>query len=141
MEARDRVRGFLSGMPFYAALGMEVVSVEDGRVTIEVPLSKALEAPPGFFAASSVGAIGDVAAMSSVCVALPEGEAMTTMDFTIKMLGLSRGRRLRAIGRPLQIGKTTCVGAADIYVIAEDKPVLCGSLLATGRRLGNTWGA
>lgn len=125
----------LGSMPFAPALGVEVVSATQGSATLEVPLSPALEAPPGSFAASSVGVVGDMAAILSVTSALPPGGTMSTMDFTIKMLGTARGTRLRATGLARQIGKTTCVGSADISVLQGDTWTVCGTLLATGRRL------
>jgi acyl-coenzyme A thioesterase PaaI-like protein len=134
-DAVTDVPAFLAAMPFARALGVEVISVNPGSVTIEAPLTPPFEAPPGAFAASSIGALGDMAAMTSIASALPKGDAMSTMDFTVKMLGLSRGTRLRAVGRVLQIGKMTCVGAAEIYVIKSGETTLCGTVLATGRRL------
>lgn len=134
-EAATDVPAGLMAMPFAKALGVEVVSIEPGSVTLEAPLSPAFEAPPGAFAASSIGALGDMAAITSITSTLPKGEAMSTMDFTVKMLGLSRGSRIRAVGRALQIGKTTCVGAADVYLVDGGSATLCGTVLATGRRL------
>jgi uncharacterized protein (TIGR00369 family) len=125
----------LGAMPFAPALGVEIVAATQGSVTLEAPLTPAFEAPPGAFAASSVGALGDMAAMLSVTSTLPMGNAMSTMDFTVKMLGAARGSRLRAIGQAKQIGKTTCVGAADIFIAQGDEWVACGTLLATGRRI------
>lgn len=129
------ISGYLTSMPFASALGVEVVSVTSGAVTLEVPLTPPFEAPPGSFAASSVGAVGDMAAMLSVTAALPKGSAMSTMDFTVKMLGTANGMRLRAVGQAKQVGKTTCVGAADIFVQQGEDWKPCGTLLATGRRL------
>ena len=126
---------YLGAMPFAPALGVEVVSVTTGSVTLEAPLTPPFEAPPGSIAASSVGALGDMAAMLSVPSALPLGDAMSTMDFTVKMLGTARGSRLRAVGHAKQIGKTTCVGAADIFIDDGDHWTPCGILVATGRRL------
>ena len=126
---------YLAAMPFAPALGVEVVSATTGSVTLEAPLTPPFEAPPGSFAASSVGALGDMAAMLSVTSALPLGDAMSTMDFTVKMLGTARGSRLRAVGHAKQIGKTTCVGAADIFIGDGDNWTPCGILVATGRRL------
>ncbi len=122
-------------MPFFTALQVEITAVENGTVTLEAPLTPAFEAPPGAFAASSVGALGDMAAMTSITSALPADQTVSTLDFTVKMLGLSRGNRLRAVGRVLQLGRTTCVGAADVYLLSGADPVLCGTVLATGRRL------
>ena len=129
---------YLGAMPFASALGVEVVGASQGSVTLEAPLTPPFEAPPGAFAASSVGALGDMAAMLSVTSALPVGSAMSTMDFTIKMLGQARGSRLRAIDQAKQTGKTTCVGASEIFVQIDSDWVLCGTLLATGRRLSLT---
>jgi|GEM_PF-3199872 acyl-coenzyme A thioesterase PaaI-like protein len=130
--------GYLAAMPFAGALEVEVVSAVSGSVTLEAPLTAPFEAPPGAFAASSVGALGDMAAMLSVTSALPPDGVMSTMDFTIKMLGQARGARLRAVGQAKQIGKTTCVGAADIYIQQGAEWIPCGTLLATGRRLSLT---
>lgn len=127
--------GFLGAMPFAPALGVEIVAAQKGSVTLEAPLTPAFEAPKGAFAASSVGALGDMPAMLSIASALPTAGAMSTMDFTVKMLGLSRGSRLRAVGQARQIGKTTCVGSADIFVLQQEEWVLCGTVLATGRRI------
>ena len=133
-QAED-IATLLGAMPFFHALGVEIVSVAEGHVTLEAPLTPAFEAPPGAFAASSVGALGDMAAVTSMSSSLPKGNAISTMDFTVKMLGLSRGTRLRAEGRVLQTGKTTCVGAADVYVMTGEGAQLCGTVLATGRVL------
>ncbi|WP_299415534.1 PaaI family thioesterase [uncultured Sulfitobacter sp.] len=131
----EMLSAMLSAMPFAPALGVEVVSAAHGTVTLEAPLTPAFEAPPGQFAASSVRALGDMAAMMSVTSALPAGNAMSTMDFTVKMLGTARGTRLRAVGHCRQTGKTTCVGSADIYIQVEGEWTPCGTLLATGRRM------
>lgn len=130
-----RLSSLLGGMPFAPALGVEVIRATPGSATLEVALSPALEAPPGSFAASSVGVLGDMAAILSVTSALPPDGVMSTMDFTIKMLGTARGSRLRAVGQAKQIGKTTCVGAAEISVLQGEEWHACGTLLATGRRL------
>lgn len=122
-------------MPFASALGVELVSAEQGCVTLEAPLIPAMEGPKGFFAASSVGALGDMAAMLSVTSMLPEGHGMSTMDFTVKMLGTANCTRLRAVGQAKQVGKTTCVGAAEIFIRQGDNWTPCGTLLATGRRM------
>ncbi len=90
-DAREDVPKSLASMPFAEALGVEVTSVERGLVTLEAPLTPAFEAPPGMFAASSVGALGDMAVMTSIATELPKGSFVSTLDFTVKMLGLAKG--------------------------------------------------
>lgn len=132
-DAREDVPKSLAAMPFSKALGVEVISVERGSVTLEAPLTPAFEAPPGMFAASSVGALGDMAAMTSIATELPKGSFVTTLDFTVKMLGMAKGARIRAVGQAKQVGRTTAVGAADIFLVNGDDVTPCGAVLATGR--------
>ncbi len=132
-DAREDVPKSLASMPFAEALGVEVTLVERGLVTLEAPLTPAFEAPPGMFAASSVGALGDMAVMTSIATELPKGSFVSTLDFTVKMLGLAKGARLRAVGQARQVGKTTAVGTADVFLIDGDDVTPCGTVLATGR--------
>ena len=55
------------------------------------------------------------------------------LDFTVKMLGVAKGARLRAVGQARQVGKTTAVGAADVYLVDGDDLTPCGAVLASGR--------
>ena len=41
--------------------------------------------------------------------------------------------KLKAEGRVLRAGHTNSVGAADIYILAAGREVLCGTVLATTR--------
>jgi len=51
----------------------------------------------------------------------------------VKMLGLSQGARLRAVGQAKQVGKTTAVGSAEVFLVTDDGLIPCGTVLATGR--------
>jgi acyl-coenzyme A thioesterase PaaI-like protein len=110
-----------------------VVSVTPGQVTIELPFNERFSGPTGQFPASMVGVAGDVAAVSSCLSLLSKGWLVATLDFTIKMTGIAKGEKLRAKGRVLQNGRTTSVGAADVYVVSAQQETLCGVLLATTR--------
>jgi acyl-coenzyme A thioesterase PaaI-like protein len=127
------VRSFLSGLAFIREFSINLVSVERGCVTLELPFAERFSGPPNLFPASMVGAAGDVAAVASCLTLMPRGWALATIDFTVKMTGVARGKVLRARGRVLQDGRTNSVGAADVYVISDGAERLCGSVLATTR--------
>ena len=110
-----------------------MVSFSPGNVTIELPFDERFSGPKTLFPASIVGTAGDVAAVSSCLSLLPKGWGLATLDFTVKMTGVAKGEKLKAIGRVLQAGHTNSVGAADIYVLAAGREVLCGTVLATTR--------
>ena len=126
-------RDFLPHQPFVNELGMEIVSCEPGEVVVEMPFDKRFSTPPASFPASIVGALGDVAAVSSCLSKLPAGWATATLDFTIKMTGPASGKSLVARGRTLQSGKTTSVGTADVFCSTDNGEVHCATVLATTR--------
>ena len=137
-DARDRldeadVRSFLSALAFVQAFAIHAVSVAPGEVIIELPFDDRFSGPPGLFPASMVGVAGDVAAVSSCLSLLPKGWALATLDYTIKMTGIARGEKLRAVGRVLQTGRTISVGAADVHIVSGNRELLCGTVLATTR--------
>jgi acyl-coenzyme A thioesterase PaaI-like protein len=137
-EAQDRldesdVKSFLTALAFVREHAISVVSVAPGQVTIELPYDERFSGPPTLFPASIVGLAGDVAAVSSCLSLLPKGWALATLDYTIKMTGIANGEKLIAKGRVLQAGRTNSVGAADVYIVLDEKEFLCGTVLATTR--------
>lgn len=124
---------FLHLLPFAKTYGVEVVEERPGSVVLEAPYLQSLSTPPDLFPTSSVGAIGDMAAISSCLSMLPEGWACATLDFTVKMTGQARGDKLIARGRVLQAGKSFSVGSADVFTVLDSKETLCGVVMATGR--------
>jgi acyl-coenzyme A thioesterase PaaI-like protein len=131
--SRAELEAFVTGLDIVREFAIRLVEVSPGGVTIELPFDKRFSGPPGQFPASMVGAAGDVAAVSSCLSLLPRGWAIATLDFTVKMTGVAKGDRLRAMGRVLQAGRTNSVGAADVYVVSGDSETLCGTVLATTR--------
>jgi acyl-coenzyme A thioesterase PaaI-like protein len=118
------VKSFLAALPFIRKYAISVVSFSPGNVTIELPFDERFSGPKTLFPASIVGTAGDVAAVSSCLSLLPKGWGLATLDFTVKMTGVAKGEKLKAIGRVLQAGHTNSVGAADIYVLAASREVL-----------------
>ena len=127
------VKSFLEALPFIKEYAISLVSFFPGKVTIELPFDERFSGPKTLFPASIVGTAGDVAAVSSCLSLLPKGWAVATLDFTVKMTGIAKGEKLKAKGRVLQAGHTNSVGAADIYILAAGREVLCGTVLATTR--------
>lgn len=123
----------LALLPFVRELGIGLVSAEPGRVIVEMPFAERFSTPPGHFPASMVGTLGDVAAVSSCTSRLPPGWASATLDYTVKMTAPAQGEKLVAKGRVLQSGRTTSVGAADVFAVSGGNEVLCGTVLATAR--------
>lgn len=129
----SEVRSFISALAFVREFSISLISVEPGSVTVELPFDERFSGPPTLFPASMVGTAGDVAAVASCLTLMPKGWAVATLDFTIKMTGVAKGKALRAKGRVLQDGRTNSVGAADVYIVSDGTERLCGTVLATTR--------
>jgi acyl-coenzyme A thioesterase PaaI-like protein len=97
------LKSFVSALPFVQEFSITITSVVPGQVTIELPFDERFSGPPGQFPASIVGVAGDVAAVASCLSLLPNGWALATLDFTIKMTGAAKGNKLRAKGRVLVV--------------------------------------
>ena len=66
-------RALLALLPFVREFGISIVSAEPGAVVVEMPFAARFSTPPNHFPASIVGALGDVAAVSSCSSRLPSG--------------------------------------------------------------------
>jgi acyl-coenzyme A thioesterase PaaI-like protein len=133
LHDENDIKSFLSALAFIREFAINIVAVQPGFVTLELPFAERFSGPPTVFPASMVGAAGDVAAVASCLTLMPKGWALATIDFTVKMTGVARGEALRAKGRVLQDGRTNSVGAADVYILSDGAERLCGSVLATTR--------
>jgi len=129
----DELKSFLFALPFVRELAISVIELSPGTVTVELPFNERFSGPATYFPASTVGTVGDVAAVASCLSLLPHGWALATIDFTVKMTGVAQGEKLRAKGRVLQNGKTNSVGAADVFAISNGIEKQCGVVLATTR--------
>lgn len=125
----------LPKLPFVATHGIRVVSVEAGRVVVEMDFDPRFSTPPDLFPASVLGTLGDVAAVAACYSLLPAGQAAATIDYTLKMLAPARGDKMVARGRVLANGAVNSVGAADIFVVRLGAETMCATVLATTRNL------
>lgn len=128
-----RPADFLGFLPFVQAFKVTLIDETPGAIAVEAPYIQAFSTPPDLFPASTVGAIGDIAAVSACLSLLPSGWATATLDFTVKMTGVARGEKLIARGRVLQNGKTISVATADVFCVQDGVESLCGTVLSTAR--------
>lgn len=127
------IKSFATALSFVREFGIDIVRLDPGEVTVEMPFDERFSGPPNLFPASMVGTAGDVAAVTACLSLLPRGWALSTIDFTVKMVAPAQGDKLRAKGRVLQAGRVNSVGAADIYAVSGERETLCGTVLATTR--------
>jgi uncharacterized protein (TIGR00369 family) len=111
MEAfKELGRGRLPGL-----IGVEVSSIEDGKVVMRLPLRDELLAPNGYLHAATVVALADSACGYGCIAFLPEGATgFTTIELKTNFLGTILDGTLVFEARRAHGGRTTQVWDATV---------------------------
>lgn len=109
-ELMRRGEGRLPGF-----LGMEVSSVEPGKVSLRLPLRAEHLAPNGFLHGATVVALADTACGYGVLAHMPDGAAnFTTIELKANYLGTLREGAIVCDATPVHLGRSTQVWDAEI---------------------------
>lgn len=104
---------------FPGYLGIESVSVRDGRVTAELPIRGELFAPNGFVHAAALVGLADTLCGYGCMASLPEGATgFTTIELKTNFLGTAREGKLTGTAVPVHRGRSTQLW--DATVTSED---------------------
>jgi len=113
-------------------LGIEVVSVENGRVVLRLPVRQDLLAPNGYLHAGAVVALADTACGYGCFAFLPDGgTGFTTIELKTNFLGTAVEATLTCESALVHGGRTTQVWDATVTNDAGKKLALfrCTQLL------------
>lgn len=114
-RSKDRLPG---------TLGIEVTSVETGRMTGRIAVEPRHLAPNGFLHAATVVALADTICGYGCVVALPEGASgFTTVELKSNHLGTVREGAISAVATLVHGGRTTQVWDAIVSDEANGKPI------------------
>ena len=131
----QHLRDAFDRMPIVATLGLRIVSIEPGQVTMAMPIHEGLCFRPGQVQATSLFAIADFAAVGAAATLLPEGWTNATIDTTLKLIRPGRGVQLQAHGWVIRPGRLLSVCAAEVFAIDGEDSVLCATFLATAHNI------
>jgi uncharacterized protein (TIGR00369 family) len=96
-------------------LGVDVVSIEDGRVVLRLPVRPDLLAPNGYLHAGTVVTLADTACGYGCFAFLPEGgTGFTTIELKTNFLGTAREGSLECEAARVHGGRTTQVWDATV---------------------------
>lgn len=100
---------------FPGLLGITVVSLDQGQVTAEMPVTDRHLAPNGYLHAGSVVSLADTACGNGCIVHLPDGaEGFTTIELKSNHLGTVRDGVVTCVAVPVHKGRTTQVWDATV---------------------------
>jgi uncharacterized protein (TIGR00369 family) len=118
-DFKRRGEGFLPGY-----LGIEILTVEQGRVTAQLPVKPHLLAPNGYLHAGSVITLADTAAGYGCLASLPESAtSFTTIETKSNHLGTARDGVIECVATMVHTGRTTQVWDVVVSDQAKGKTI------------------
>ena len=103
-------------------LGIQILTVEKGKVTAKLPVRPHLLAPNGYLHAGSVVTLADTACGYGCITSLPEGaQSFTTIELKSNHLGTARAGDIHVVATAVHLGRTTQVW--DAVVSYEGKTI------------------
>ena len=129
---RQRVQTSLDRQGMMQALGVRLLAVAPGEVTLALPYSDRVTQQQGGFHGGAMGALADIAGGYAALTVAPEGMEVTTVEYKINFLGSYQGGEVRAIGRVVKAGKRIIVTTAEVdHIDAQGKVSPCAVMQQT----------
>ncbi|WP_066258248.1 PaaI family thioesterase [Hydrogenophaga flava] len=117
---RQRVQTSLERQGMMQALGVKLLAVAPGMVTLALPYSERVTQQQGGFHGGAMGALADIAGGYAALTVAPEGMEVTTVEYKINFLAAFQGGELQATGRVVRGGKRIIVTTAEVVHVAPD---------------------
>ena len=117
---RQRVQASLDRQGMMKQLGVHLLLVEPGRVTLALPYSDRVTQQQGGFHGGAMGALADIAGGYAALTVAPEGMEVTTVEYKINFRAAFQGGELQATGHVSKAGKRIIVTAAEVVHVAPD---------------------
>ncbi len=112
-------------------INASLVTVEAGRVEIELPYQPELSQQDGFIHAGISSTIMDSACGYAAFTLMPAEARVLTIEFKINLLAPAAGDRFRAIGKVRKPGRSVFVAEAKLYAVADATDKLVATMTGT----------
>jgi uncharacterized protein (TIGR00369 family) len=128
-------RQVLAAQPFSAVIGTELVSIEAGKVVLQIPIQPQLLQQHGFVHGGVLSYAADNAMTFAGGSVL--GAAVVTSEYKINYLRPAMGTGLRVEARVIHSGKRQAVCTCEIFYVEAEGSKLCAVALGTVSQLEN----
>ncbi len=131
---RTRVQGALAGQEVMRTLGIEIVRLEPGEITLTMPYIAAYTQQHGFVHAGIVATALDNACGGAAFSLMPADAGILTVEFKLNLLAPAQGDRFVFQGKVVKAGRTLMVCEAQAFAIngGDEKLIatMSGTLMA-----------
>ena len=118
-QLKARGEGRLPGL-----IGIEVLTIESGRLTSRLSLRPELLAPNGYLHAATIIALADTSCGYGTIADLPDGaQNFTTIELKSNFMGTARAGAIACVATRVHHGRTTQVWDAEVKDEAGGKTI------------------
>ena len=118
----ERVRGSFDRQGMMATLGVEVITVEPGRVRLALRHDDRFIQQHGFLHAGAVASVLDTACGYAAYTVMPPEAAVLTATYTINLLAPAAGQRFAMTGEVVRAGRTLVVCRGEAFADGSQRP-------------------
>jgi uncharacterized protein (TIGR00369 family) len=118
----ERVRGSFDRQGMMATLGVEVITVEPGRVELALRHDDRFTQQHGFLHAGAVASVLDTACGYAAYTVMPPESAVLTATYTINLLAPAAGRQFVLTGEVVRAGRTLVVCRGEAFADGSQRP-------------------
>lgn len=117
---RARIEASLQRQGMMQHLGVRLLNVEKGCVTLAMPYSDKVTQQQGGYHGGAMGALADIAGGYAALTVAPLDVEVTTVEYKINFLAAFEGGELQATGRVVRSGKRLIITTAEVQHCAPD---------------------
>ena len=121
-EMLARVRASFDRQGMMSTLGVEVTSVEPGKVEMSLRHDDRFTQQHGFLHAGAVASVLDTACGFAAFSVMPPDAAVLTASYTINLLAPAAGERFTITGEVVRAGRTLVVCRGEAFADADKRP-------------------
>ncbi len=137
-EMLARVRASFDRQAMMCTLGVEVISVEPGKVGMSLRHDDRFTQQHGFLHAGAVASVLDTACGYAAFSVMPPDAAVLTAGYTINLLAPAAGERFTITGEVVRAGRTLVVCRGEAFAAGAKRPfaVMQATMTAVYNRPG-----
>ena len=117
-----RVRASIEQQGMMATLGVELISIERGRVDLALRYDHRFTQQHGFMHAGAVASVLDSACGYAAYSVMPPEAQVLTVTYTINLLAPAAGERFAVTGQVVRAGRTLIVCRGEAFADGADRP-------------------
>jgi uncharacterized protein (TIGR00369 family) len=130
-DFKSRVRSSFREQTVMQTINASLLTIEPGRVDIELPYQQSLTQQDGFIHAGISSTIMDSACGYAAFTLMPPEARVLTIEFKINLLAPAAGQQFVAIGQVRKPGRSVFVAECELYASGDGEDKLIATMTGT----------